>query len=57
MSFNLSLTEEQKQARSNVVLPYMKAQVSTMGTGGTIFYEPDAADDYDDEDPDADLDI
>jgi elongator complex protein 5 len=38
-------------------LPYMKAQVSTMGTGGTIFYEPDAADDYDDEDPDADLDI
>ncbi|KAJ3280877.1 hypothetical protein HK104_000350 [Borealophlyctis nickersoniae] len=54
LSFNLRLTEEQKSARSEVVLPYMKAQEVT--SEPTIYYEPDD-DDYDEEDPDDDLDI
>ncbi|RKO93720.1 Elongator complex protein 5 [Blyttiomyces helicus] len=52
LSFNLRLTDEQKNARSEVVLPYIKAQAQ-----GAIYYEPDEGDDYDDEDPDDDLDI
>jgi elongator complex protein 5 len=69
LSFNLTLTEEQRRAKEKVVLPYLKAQ--NRGTveiessepavapppSGTIYYEPDAADDFDDEDPDEDLDI
>lgn len=69
LSFNLSLTETQRQAKENVVLPYMKVQQQQGndipdtqktpggGGGGHIYYEPDAADDFDDEDPDDDLDI
>jgi hypothetical protein len=71
LSFNLSLTEEQRRAKEKLVLPYLKAQnrgtveieSSTLEplvaapTSGTIYYEPDAADDFDDEDPDEDLDI
>ncbi|KAI8394337.1 Elongator complex protein 5 [Radiomyces spectabilis] len=66
LSFNLSLTEEQKKAKENLVLPYMKVQNAdaysievdqTKKAEGTIYYEPDAADDFDDEDPDDDLDI
>ncbi|KAL1915933.1 uncharacterized protein VTP21DRAFT_6321 [Calcarisporiella thermophila] len=56
-TFNLSLTEEQKRAKNQVVLPYTKAQQQGELSGGTIFYEPDAEDDFDDEDPDDDLDI
>lgn len=66
LSFNLSLTDEQRKTKENLVLPYMKAQQveidgmsssSSSATGGSIYYEPDAADDFDDEDPDDDLDI
>eukprot|EP00794_Sanderia_malayensis_P015199 gene15199-16768_t len=64
LSFNLRLTETEKQARSQVKLPYMLNEVqkavhldgSTAGHG-KIIYEPDDADDFDDEDPDDDLDI
>ncbi|CAG8441521.1 16397_t:CDS:2 [Acaulospora morrowiae] len=61
--FNLSLTEEQKKAKDEVILPYVKIQDqyeekgSPTAGGGTIFYEPDDADDFDEEDPDEDLDI
>ncbi|KAI9025049.1 Elongator complex protein 5 [Phycomyces nitens] len=60
LSFNLSLTDEQRKTKENLVLPYMKAQNEVQVDGqasGTIYYEPDAADDFDDEDPDDDLDI
>ncbi|KAI8086009.1 Elongator complex protein 5 [Halteromyces radiatus] len=66
LSFNLSLTDEQRKTKENLVLPYLKAQQveidgstssSTSSSGGAIYYEPDAADDFDDEDPDDDLDI
>ncbi|KAF9373203.1 hypothetical protein CPB97_000725 [Podila verticillata] len=53
LSFNLNLTEEQRQAKNHTVLPYLKTQESS----GAIYYEPDAADDFDDDDPDDDLTI
>lgn len=62
LSFNLSLTDEQRKTKESLVLPYMKAQnlevsVDEEKKGGLIYYDPDAADDFDDEDPDEDLDI
>ncbi|RHZ86200.1 hypothetical protein Glove_53g22 [Diversispora epigaea] len=66
--FNLSLTDEQKKEKNKVILPYVKIQdqyeannpltslTSTSGTG-TIYYEPDDADDIDEEDPDEDLNL
>jgi len=53
LSFNLSLTDAQQQARSAVPLPYAH---SGEGAGG-ILYEPDSGDDVDDDDPDEDLEI
>ncbi|RKP08708.1 Elongator complex protein 5 [Thamnocephalis sphaerospora] len=63
LSFNLTLTDEQRAARDEVVLPYLKAQEGSgaSGTsatgGGSIYYTPDSDDDFDEEDPDDDLDI
>lgn len=64
LSFNLSLTEEQRKQKENLVLPYLKAQQLEVSMDeekkshtGLIYYDPDAADDFDDEDPDDDLDI
>ncbi|KAI9193308.1 Elongator complex protein 5 [Polychytrium aggregatum] len=57
LSFNLTLTDEQRQAKDQVVLPYLEAQHESESTGGTIHYDPDEDDDFDEEDPDADLDI
>ncbi|CAG8531982.1 6894_t:CDS:2 [Ambispora leptoticha] len=63
--FNLSLTEKQKVAKNEVVLPYTKIQEqyesqstpSASSGSGVIYYEPDEGDDFDDEDPDEDLTI
>ncbi|KAI0348002.1 hypothetical protein BDW22DRAFT_1350132 [Trametopsis cervina] len=58
-SFNLNLTPEQQQSRAQVPLPY--AHDAAPGTSvipeGSILYDPDSADDMDDDDPDEDLDI
>ena len=60
----MRLSEQEREARSSVVLPYtytaMEKAVQLSGkpdTGGQIFYQPDGADDIDEEDPDDDLDI
>lgn len=87
LSFNLNLTEEQRRAKNDTVLPYLKTQgeklvhrhvrlrtvsqwldresswltimnpVHVIESTGAIYYEPDAADDFDDDDPDDDLTI
>lgn len=54
LSFNLGLTNEQKAAREAVPLPYLQAQQEQ---APIISYDPDSADDWDDEDPDDDLDL
>uniref|UniRef100_A0A0A9WNH0 Elongator complex protein 5 n=3 Tax=Lygus hesperus TaxID=30085 RepID=A0A0A9WNH0_LYGHE len=51
-TFKLTLDDKEKESRRQVVLPYLK----TAGSG-KIIYEPDANDDWDDEDPDDDLEI
>ncbi|KAI8901809.1 hypothetical protein BC833DRAFT_617304 [Globomyces pollinis-pini] len=56
LSFNLSLTDQQKQQKENLVLPYLAAQETT-ATSGLIHYTHDEGDDFDEEDPDDDLDI
>jgi len=60
-SFNLSLTPSQQQSRAQVPLPYAHEgrpqETSSNASIGAIFYDPDSADDIDDDDPDEDLDI
>ncbi|RKP13605.1 Elongator complex protein 5 [Piptocephalis cylindrospora] len=53
-SFNLGLTEQEREARDNTVLPYTQI---TESDKATFYYQPDEGDDFDDEDPDEDLDI
>ncbi|KAF5356284.1 hypothetical protein D9756_003805 [Leucocoprinus leucothites] len=60
LPFNLSLNESQQQSRAKVPLPYAhegQRSDTTHASQGTIFYDPDSADDIDDDDPDEDLDI
>jgi elongator complex protein 5 len=62
LSFNLNLTPSQQQSRAQVPLPYAhdgrpQESQSSGASFGTIFYDPDSADDIDDDDPDEDLDI
>lgn len=60
LSFNLNLTPEQQQSRANVPLPYAHKGESdrrASQSSGAILYDPDSADDIDDDDPDDDLDI
>lgn len=60
VSFNLHLTPAQERSRARVPLPYAHAgkPITTPSAGtGAIFYEPDSADDIDEDDPDEDLDI
>ncbi|KAF9015197.1 hypothetical protein BDQ17DRAFT_25408 [Cyathus striatus] len=60
VSFNLTLTVSQQESRAQVPLPYAhegKPLSLTNNQAGAIFYDPDSADDIDDDDPDEDLDI
>ena len=71
-TFNLETTKDkEKKAKDNLVLPFYKdsqiagqvriqSQAETKReteTVGKIYYEPDSGDDWDDEDPDDDLDF
>ena len=63
LTFNLRLTDHERQARANLQLPYIrhdetrsKAAVNSTREG-KVFYQPDEADDFDEDDPDDDLDI
>ncbi|CAL1547371.1 unnamed protein product [Lymnaea stagnalis] len=62
LSFNLSLTETEKQARSQVKLPYLlddsgDSSNNEQPSNARIIYHPDDVDDFDEEDPDDDLNI
>ncbi|KAH6933214.1 hypothetical protein HPB50_013534 [Hyalomma asiaticum] len=55
LTFNLRLSEEEKAARNNLVLPYVKTSSSSKGKG-EITYVMEREDDFDEEDdPDDDL--
>ncbi|KAH9849810.1 hypothetical protein C2E23DRAFT_736577 [Lenzites betulinus] len=59
LSFNLNLTPEQQRSRAQVPLPYAHEgkPVEQARAPAAILYDPDSADDLDDDDPDEDLDI
>ncbi|KAJ7487659.1 hypothetical protein B0H11DRAFT_2278730 [Mycena galericulata] len=60
VSFNLNLTESQQNSRAQVPLPYAhegKPFEKQPPVTAAILYDPDSADDIDDDDPDEDLDI
>ncbi|KAG6911926.1 hypothetical protein DXG01_000173 [Tephrocybe rancida] len=60
ISFNLNLTSSQQESRAQVPLPYAhegNPSKPPQSTVAAIFYDPDSADDIDDDDPDEDLDI
>ncbi|KAI0669950.1 hypothetical protein C8Q78DRAFT_992363 [Trametes maxima] len=59
LSFNLNLTPEQQRSRAQVPLPYAHEGKPTeqAHAPAAILYDPDSADDLDDDDPDEDLDI
>ena len=57
LSFNLKLSQEEQVARANLTLPYTFHEKSKDDDKGKIFYQPDDVDDFDEEDPDDDLDI
>ncbi|XP_068623767.1 elongator complex protein 5 [Battus philenor] len=53
-TFKIEVDQTQQLEKHNLKLPYM----SKIGEGQSkVYYEPDAVDDWDDEDPDDDLDI
>lgn len=53
LTFNLSLSDKEKSAREKVVLPFSKKKPGQ----GKILYEAEDEDDFDEEDPDDDLNI
>lgn len=64
LTFDLHLSAQEKEERSQVVLPYTSVQeehrlvgVSAHKGSGKIFYEPDEGDCFGDSDPDDDLDL
>ncbi|KAM3823921.1 elongator complex protein 5 [Vipera latastei] len=63
LTFNLRLTEAERQAREAVPLPYHFSEekksslLQTSTEDAKIYYQPDAADDFDEEDPDDDLNV
>ncbi|XP_051528914.1 elongator complex protein 5 [Myxocyprinus asiaticus] len=63
LTFNLRLSKEEREAKEKVALPFVFSQEKksallkpTPGSG-RIMYELDANDDFDEEDPDDDLDV
>ncbi|XP_054608869.1 elongator complex protein 5 isoform X2 [Dunckerocampus dactyliophorus] len=63
LTFNLRLSDAERDTKEKLALPFVfskekKAALLNPGAGmGRIMYEPDANDDYDQEDPDDDLDV
>ncbi|XP_065903399.1 elongator complex protein 5-like [Dysidea avara] len=58
LSFNLTLSNKEKRDRSQVQLPYKYTETQKAEQlEGRVFYQPDDVDDWDDSDPDDDVDI
>ncbi|XP_054457722.1 elongator complex protein 5 [Anoplopoma fimbria] len=63
LTFNLRLSDTEREAKEKLALPFVfskekkTALLHSSPGSGRILYEPDANDDYDQEDPDDDLDV
>lgn len=56
-TFKISLEDKEKESRDKLILPYLPKDDLDQSQGGNIFYQFDGSDDWDEEDPDDDLDI
>lgn len=56
-SFKINCDEEELVARNALKLPYERTTEELPPPTGRIIYNPDSDDDFDEEDPDDDLDI
>ncbi|CAH1118465.1 unnamed protein product [Phaedon cochleariae] len=57
-TFKIALSDKDKASRDSLVLPYLpNSEQTDSQDGGRIFYQFDEIDDWDEEDPDDDLDI
>jgi len=64
-TFKIGTKESEAEAKSNLVLPFytdqqksnFQGEVKLQNESNKIYYEPDSGDDWDDEDPDDDLDL
>lgn len=56
-TFRISLDDKEKESRDKLVLPYLPQNTATASGDSKIFYEFDNVDDWDEEDPDDDLEI
>ncbi|XP_049774242.1 elongator complex protein 5 [Schistocerca cancellata] len=58
-TFNLELCAAEKEAKNQLVLPYIRRQDDdeSKKSGGEIFYKLEESDDWDEDDPDDDLDV
>lgn len=58
-TFNLELCAAEKEAKNQLVLPYIRKQADEESnkSGGEIFYKLEESDDWDEDDPDDDLDV
>ncbi|CAB1415331.1 unnamed protein product [Pleuronectes platessa] len=63
LTFNLRLSDTEREAKKKLALPFVfskekkTALLHSVPGSGRILYEPDANDDFDQEDPDDDLDV
>ncbi|KAG4106711.1 hypothetical protein H8356DRAFT_1025262 [Neocallimastix lanati (nom. inval.)] len=59
LTFNLNLTEEEKKTKNQLELPYLSVQDNdnNIAGSGEIYFDPELDDEFDDDDPDADLDF
>lgn len=63
LTFNLRLSDMEREAKEKLALPFVfshekkSAMLNPRHGAGRIVYEPDAYDDFDQEDPDDDLDV
>ncbi|XP_061665270.1 elongator complex protein 5 [Syngnathoides biaculeatus] len=61
LTFNLRLSDSEREDKEKLALPFVfskdKKAALLHKSSGRIAYEPDANDDYDEEDPDDDLDV
>ncbi len=57
LTFNLKLTDAEREAKEKVVLPYRHHMSKDAPTGGGTIILDDNDEDYDEEDPDEDLDM
>lgn len=56
-TFKINFDDDEMVARNSLKLPYERTSDEVVPAESRIIYNPDSDDDFDEEDPDEDLDI